>query len=306
MITVQWHDNLASVPTQSHGKHIPTFIVCQELLDALPIHVFQKTRNGWRERLVDVALNEIPSDTSPGISVKERTSSNKAVLPTIQDINEAKLYTQNGEKRPRFRFVLAPNTTPAVTSLLHVNTEGRVEGLHASTIDSADEGSIIEVCPEAMILAQDMALRIESCTGAALIIDYGEEGCTDSLRAFNKHKQVSVLSSPGMVDVTADVDFKALREAVNVGLESIWGDRRGKQRSKPVAFGPVSQGKFLASMGAMERSIMLIEDEKTTDEQAEEIYNALERLVSPEQMGERYKVMAIAHKKDGIFPPPGF
>ena len=60
------------------------------------------------------------------------------------------------------------------------------------------------------------------------------------------------------------------------------------------------------AMGAAERVSNLIEDENTSDEQAEDLYSALERLVLPEQMGERYKVMAIAKKKDGIFSPPGF
>jgi len=74
----------------------------------------------------------------------------------------------------------------------------------------------------------------------------------------------------------------------------------------PQAFGPTSQGKFLAQMGIVQRVEKKIEDPETTDEQAFEIYSAMERLIVAEQMGERYKVMAIAPKKDGLFPPPGF
>ena len=59
-------------------------------------------------------------------------------------------------------------------------------------------------------------------------------------------------------------------------------------------------------MGAVERTLNLIEDENTSDDQAEDLCKALERLLSEKEMGERYKVMAIARKKDGIFPPPGF
>ena len=72
------------------------------------------------------------------------------------------------------------------------------------------------------------------------------------------------------------------------------------------AFGPITQGRFLASMGIVERVSSLIEDENTTDDEAEDLYSGLERLLAPEQMGERYKVMAIARKKDAIFAPPGF
>ena len=74
----------------------------------------------------------------------------------------------------------------------------------------------------------------------------------------------------------------------------------------PQAFGPISQGKFLAQMGIVQRVEKKIEDPETTDEQAFEIYSAMERLIVAEQMGERYKVMAITPKKDGLFPPPGF
>lgn len=35
-------------------KGQPTLFIAQEFLDALPVHQFQYTENGWRERLVDV------------------------------------------------------------------------------------------------------------------------------------------------------------------------------------------------------------------------------------------------------------
>jgi SAM-dependent MidA family methyltransferase len=79
-----------------------------------------------------------------------------------------------------------------------------------------------------------------------------------------------------------------------------------KTNALPHAFGPTTQGQFLASMGAVERTIKLIEDDSTTDEQADDLCTALERLVSEEEMGQRFKVLAIAHKKEGIFSPPGF
>eukprot|EP00978_Attheya_sp_CCMP212_P049700 scaffold698377_cov67-Attheya_sp.AAC.1 len=53
-LKVTWHDLAATVPTEWNQEPIPTFVVCQELIDALPVHVFQKTEEGWRERLVDV------------------------------------------------------------------------------------------------------------------------------------------------------------------------------------------------------------------------------------------------------------
>ena len=156
-------------------------------------------------------------------------------------------------------------------------------------------GTVMEVNPEGILLAQELARIVGKQGGGALIIDYGQEGSHDSIRAFARHEQVHFLSRPGEVDVTADVDFAALRHGVN-GLEL-----DGVQ-----AFGPVRQGDFLMAMGAQDRAIHLIESDNTSGDDAENIYQALVRLCDPAEMGERFKVLAIAKKKDGIFQPPGF
>ncbi len=44
-----WHDDLTTLPEG------PALIVGNEFLDALPIHQFQMTEHGWRERAVDLA-----------------------------------------------------------------------------------------------------------------------------------------------------------------------------------------------------------------------------------------------------------
>ena len=96
-------------------------------------------------------------------------------------------------------------------------------------------------------------------------------------------------------------------EAMNSTTAEDTPDESNKKcQLKPEAFGPISQGNFLAQMGIVQRVEKKIEDPETTDEEAYEIYSAMERLMVPEQMGERYKVLAIAAKKDGLFPPPGF
>ena len=116
----------------------------------------------------------------------------------------------------RLRFVLPPDTTPALRSLLRVDDRGAPlpDNPSARALDSLPVGSIIEACPEGLLLAQDIADRIEKCRGgAALIVDHGDDGSSggDTLRGFWKHAQVHPLSRPGEVDVTADVDFGALR-----------------------------------------------------------------------------------------------
>jgi len=350
-ICVQWHDLFGDVPStlstaeeSENSEAISTFVVAQEIIDALPVHSFQKTEHGWRERLVDVAVRgEEPehvkqsSGTKSGstLSDEDKVAAAKRQFAAAQNISSQmrKGYsdaeadqgpssaTSGGvpfDRKPRLRFVLPPDTTPALRTLLNVDPQtGAMKGPNAATLDAALPGTVMEVCPEGMMLAQDIASKIEECGGAALIIDYGKEGSGDTLRAFKRHKQAHPLSSPGGIDVTADVDFAALREAVNNGMdimramereaEAEAAEQRGTALTDaPFAFGPVTQGRFLMKMGAVDRVVALIEKDSTTDEQAEDLCNALERLTQPDHMGERYKVLAIARKRDGIFAPPAF
>ncbi len=46
---ITWHESLATAPEK------PMLLITNELYDALPIHQFLRTTEGWRERLVDVA-----------------------------------------------------------------------------------------------------------------------------------------------------------------------------------------------------------------------------------------------------------
>jgi len=338
-IAINWHDLLSSVPTHDAetGEPIPTFIICQELLDALPIHSFQKIEGGqWRERLVDVAVRDKEEESSEVTKIKQAAGrmkySDAESEDSITDSTSSSSSTsqeKGAKKLPRLRFVLPPDTTPALRTLLRVSGSGSpLEGNPtAEALNALPTGSVVEACPEGLLLAQDIADRIEKCNGgAALLIDYGEDGASsrDTMRGFWRHTQVHPLSRPGEVDVTADVDFAALRESVNqrIGLEeslkrkhfadtgkvppSSTNIEQEKPINRPEAFGPVSQGQFLASMGIVQRVEKQIEADSTTDEQAYELYSALERLLAPDQMGERYKVLAIARKKEGLFPPAGF
>lgn len=76
-----------------------------------------------------------------------------------------------------------------------------------------------------------LIFRFTNTGGFALFFDYGHDGnrLTSSLRAYSKHKQVDILSNPGKIDVTADVDFGY--------LSSVLGDQC-------LIYGPVSQRHF--------------------------------------------------------------
>jgi NADH dehydrogenase [ubiquinone] 1 alpha subcomplex assembly factor 7 len=82
-----------------------------------------------------------------------------------------------------------------------------------------DTVSAIEICPGALSVVDVVSRKIASApAGAALFIDYGENySQSDTLRGFRKHKQEHVLSRPGQCDITADVDFSAVRAAAQYG-----------------------------------------------------------------------------------------
>ncbi len=272
-IRIEWHDTFSNFQA-SRDKSVPTMVLMQEFLDALPVHQFQKTEDGWRERMIDVV------------------SADEPVPETGDEASE--------QLTPRLRQVLAPNVTPAVDLLLSSSHD---------QYDHFPEGTVIEICPDALFLVQDVAKVLEESQGAALIIDYGEEGTADTLRAFSQHKQVPLTSRPGRVDVTADVDFFALKNCLSVDAFKKNKSRDDNEKttipSSIHAFGPVKQGEFLMKMGAGELTMSAIEKDETTEEQAQAFADALRYLVMPEHMGEKFKVLALSRKRDGLFGPAG-
>eukprot|EP00474_Spongospora_subterranea_P001610 CRZ02068.1 hypothetical protein [Spongospora subterranea] len=236
-----WHTELSSLDPQK-GEHL--LFVAQEFFDALPVHQFQYTARGWRERLI--ASNLRPDALSP------------------------------------LQVVLAPIPTPAC-QYIPENLSPRI-------------GDSLEICPDLVAIIDQMANRIASHRGAALVIDYGSDNPPpDTLRGIDAHKFVPFLERPGSVDVTADVNFSTIRDAIN-----LWQGHVKATRT-------VSQGTFLQTMGIAHRADSLLAKCKTEVEQ-DNIVSGYERLVSPNAMGETYKCIAFAHQEifDSIvgFPPP--
>ncbi|HVY88118.1 MAG TPA: SAM-dependent methyltransferase [Hyphomonadaceae bacterium] len=150
-------------------------------------------------------------------------------------------------------------------------------------------GDHIEVAPALETLADSLARRLEAAPGRALLIDYGTDinSPGDTLRAYRAGKQVDPLAEPGLSDLTADVDFPRLKRLCEV------------ERLK--VHGPVQQGHFLRRLGAMERVHVLA---RANPGRADEITAAVQKLVAPDQMGTRFKVMALTPRDAET--PPGF
>ena len=179
----------------------------------------------------------------------------------------------NSEDNPYlFRLVLSQSPTPASMSLL-----GRAGGVFK-------EGDGIEVSPMALATCEEIAAMVCRFGGAALIVDYGSNSTnSDSLRGFQGHKLTNVLSMPGYVDTTVDVDFDACARVAA---------RRGAK-----VIGAITQAEFLIKMGVVERSEQLVSLESTTEEQQYSLLSSLKFLVDEHEMGERFKVMTILDPK---------
>jgi SAM-dependent MidA family methyltransferase len=128
--------------------------------------------------------------------------------------------------------------------------------------------------------------------GAALVIDYGHASseCGETLQAVARHTFADPLGSPGMVDLTAHVDFQDLAAAA---------DSIGAR-----VHGPLTQREFLLNLGIEQRAEALKHGSET--EQAQAIDSAIARLLDAEPggMGGLFKVIAFSHPD--IETLPGF
>lgn len=138
-------------------------------------------------------------------------------------------------------------------------------------------GAIVEINPGAAAVVEEIARRLASQGGAALIFDYGHLAprMGSTLQAVRAHRRVDPLAAPGEADLTAHVDFAALAEiATAAGC---------KVRT-------ATQGAWLEAMGIDLRAEALA---RAAPKRADEIQVSKNRLVSPQQMGKLFKVMAI-------------
>ncbi len=172
-------------------------------------------------------------------------------------------------------FTVAPAPSPLAAAL-------------TPTVAAAPVGSIAEVAPAARSCVAALAARLARDGGAALLIDYGPttSAAGDSLQAVRGHRRHGVLEDPGEADLTAHVDFEALRAA-----------------AQPPArvHGPITQAQLLTRLGIAARADALARGKPA--ETAAAIRAALQRLIEPTQMGQLFKVLALSGSTMAL---PGF
>ncbi|MFZ1107262.1 MAG: SAM-dependent methyltransferase [Rhodomicrobium sp.] len=150
--------------------------------------------------------------------------------------------------------------------------------------DEVEDGAIVERRPGASGLIEAFAARAPV---AALIVDYGysRPSLGDTLQAVKSHRFAGLFDAPGQTDLTAHVDFPALRDAaVMAGM---------------AAFGPMPMGEWLLRLGLEARLGQLLG--RATEEEAADLRSRVARLVDPAQMGALFKVLALT---GGVSEPP--
>lgn len=148
-----------------------------------------------------------------------------------------------------------------------------------SDITTDADLSCITYAPALPAIMASLSRRIKAYGGAMLIIDYGkDDGFGDSIQAVYQHQPVDILEHTGQADLTAWVDFSHIKAvAMAHGLAAT----------------PLQpQGQFLTLIGIKERTEQLAE--QADPKLRRRLLSELDRLVNPAQMGQAFKVMALA------------
>ena len=152
---------------------------------------------------------------------------------------------------------------------------------------NAPIGAVFEASAEAQAFARTLAEQVVSSNGAALIIDYGH-GATalgDTFQAVKANAYADPLADPGEADLTFHVDFAALKKTA--------------EESGARVFGPVPQGEFLQRLGIGMRGETL---KRASPSSAGEVDAAIDRLLSPAQMGTLFKVLGLTSPNGPALP----
>jgi NADH dehydrogenase [ubiquinone] 1 alpha subcomplex assembly factor 7 len=154
-----------------------------------------------------------------------------------------------------------------------------LRGLGKDPLPLDEEGGVWESSPAQAALASDIAHRLVTDGGAALLIDYGraEPEAGDTLQAIQNHQKVDPLKTAGLADLTVWADFPSVVAAA---------------RETGAKAGPIlTQAQFLLALGILDRAEVLA---ARAPEKTDQIARQLDRLIGQAQMGALFKVACLA------------
>ncbi|OYX04407.1 MAG: SAM-dependent methyltransferase, partial [Caulobacter vibrioides] len=238
----RWVSRLDEIPGGA-----PIILVANELLDCLPARQFIRTRTGWAERVIGL-------DADGALAFGMR-----AINPPPRG---GGVRVADGGGNP-----LGPAPSPSGPSD-HLPRWG----------EDLEAGCVVESSPAQAALASDIAHRLVTDGGAALLIDYGrakvEPG--DTLQAVRNHQKVDPLETAGLADLTVWADFPSVVTAA----------REAGAKAGPI----LTQSAFLVALGIVQRAEALAARQP---DRADQIGRQLDRLIGEAQMGELFKVACL-------------
>ncbi|KAF7256717.1 hypothetical protein EG68_06322 [Paragonimus skrjabini miyazakii] len=240
-----------------------------------PIHWYTDFRDVPDNRPTFVLAHEF-LDALPVHQFRKNKDDWREVLVDVAQTTEGR-----PKKERELCFVQAPSQT--ATQVVYFPLAGDVK-----------DRDFVEVCPRALVLMDELCQRLTETPSAALIIDYGHLGEKgNTLRGFRNHQVCDALLDPGNIDLTCDVDFSMLQRRISSSGCNV------------NVYGPVTQAYFLINMGLLTRLKTLVE-QCDSESQREELLSGCEMLITEEQMGERFKFLAVVspRNEDGGQPRP--
>ena len=153
---------------------------------------------------------------------------------------------------------------------------------------NAQNGAIIEESTDSIYIIQSLSTHLNSYKGTCLTIDYGYDldpktrahtQYTSSLQALKDHKYQNIMENLGRADLTAHVDFNALKQNFIDSNEYLYYQR-----------------EFLLKYG-IELRVQLLQKNASNKDQ-DILKRQLERLISPKHMGELFKVLEVCYYKN--------
>ncbi|KAH9998921.1 S-adenosyl-L-methionine-dependent methyltransferase [Russula vinacea] len=264
-LELHWHDSIEDVPT---ADGVYTMLVAHEFFDALPFHLIEKTHQGWKEVL-------ITSSSDPAAKTILRHSNNGSLSqsshpPSAMPSHDRSHLHQNAfPPCPRGGALTSVNITRCLLA----------------AFSSLPIGARIEVSAVSFRIARKLGTLIsQGAGGSALIVDYGTDHAVgNSFRAFKGHALADPFDRPGQADLTANVDFAYLAEAL---------------AGTATTHGPLSQRSFLLQMG-IDTRVAALERAAAFPERGVALGKAAARLVDGAGMGKEYKVMGVTGVEEG-------
>jgi len=150
-----------------------------------------------------------------------------------------------------------------------------------NSLKSIKNQKFIEFPKEGLEELKKISKTIAKFNGCLLMIDYGyyKPNNQNTLQSIMKHSKNNIFNNLGKADITCHVNFSLLNEYF----------MKNNLKVKKT----ITQNEFLNNMGIFQRAEIISKNMKFTEKS--DLYLRLKRLLSPQYMGELFKVI-LAYK----------